>query len=77
MMRVTRKDRNKNILFMLSTAKVSEVLIYLECGMPPEYCQFAHKTDFQACKDWLAKHHPKLYKQVHGELPAQKEEKKE
>ena len=49
----------------------------IECGLPPEYCEFGQK-DSSKCKDWLRDSHPLMYKEIYGALPDEQpeEEKK-
>jgi hypothetical protein len=38
---------------------------YLECGLPPEYCEFGQK-DSNACKEWLDERYPQLFAEIYG-----------
>ena len=42
---------------------ISKVIyLVLECGLPPEYCEWSAKgNDMDECKKWLAENHPDLY----------------
>ena len=48
----------------------------IECGLPPEYCQFGAK-DFTACKEWLSDRYPQMFRDIYNEgpVPEKKEDK--
>ena len=51
------------------------VLILLsECGLPPEYCEWAPKDiDQEKCKEWLAEAHPDLYEKIFAKPEGEEE----
>jgi len=42
------------------------IKFYLECGLPPEYCEFGQK-DSSACKEWLDERYPLMFAEIYGQ----------
>ena len=40
------------------------IYIFVECGLPPEYCSFGQK-DTSACKEWLKQNHNDVFSELY------------
>ena len=43
------------------------MILFSECGCPPEFCAFVEKKDTEECKEWLRNNHADLYFEIYGE----------